>query len=112
VTITWPSSGELVTELQLPAFEAAEREAALAFLAEHPAGLGAPLAVVIPAYNEEPTVGEVVAEIPAEIRGLECETIVIVDGAADATAEAAARAGALVCDVSVNRGQGAALKLG
>jgi glycosyltransferase involved in cell wall biosynthesis len=112
VTITWPSSSELVTELQLPAFDPAEREAALAFLAEHPAGLGAPLAVVIPAYNEEPTVGEVVAEIPAEIRELECETIVIVDGAGDATADAAARAGALVCDVPVNRGQGAALKLG
>ena len=38
--------------------------------------------------------------------------IVVVDGARDATASKAAGAGALVCDVPVNRGQGAALKLG
>jgi hypothetical protein len=112
VTLTWPSATELATELALPPFDAVERQAALAFLAEHPLGLGAPLAIVIPAYNEEPTVGEVVAEIPSEIGGLECETIVVVDGAKDATAAAAERAGALVCDVPVNRGQGAALKLG
>jgi glycosyltransferase involved in cell wall biosynthesis len=67
---------------------------------------------VIPAYNEEPTVAEVVREIPAEAAGLATETIVVVDGAKDATAREAASAGALVCDVPVNRGQGAALKLG
>ena len=36
----------------------------------------------------------------------------VVDGARDATASKAAGAGALVCDVPVNRGQGAALRLG
>jgi glycosyltransferase involved in cell wall biosynthesis len=40
------------------------------------------------------------------------EVVVVVDGARDRTAAEAARAGALVCDVPVNRGQGAALKLG
>ncbi|MDQ6746333.1 MAG: glycosyltransferase family 2 protein [Actinomycetota bacterium] len=89
-----------------------EREAAAAFLAQHPPRTGAPLAVVIPAYNEEPTVAEVIAEIPAEAAGLQTETIVVVDGARDATAVRAAQAGALVCDVPVNRGQGAALRLG
>jgi glycosyltransferase involved in cell wall biosynthesis len=84
----------------------------MAFLATHPPGLGAPLAVVIPAYNEEPTVAGVVAEIPREAAGLKLEVIVVVDGARDATASKAAGAGALVCDVPVNRGQGAALKLG
>lgn len=84
----------------------------MAFLATHPLGLGAPLAVVIPAYNEEPTVAGVVAEIPREAAGLKLEVIVVVDGARDATASKAAGAGALVCDVPVNRGQGAALKLG
>jgi hypothetical protein len=90
----------------------AERGAVDAFLAEHPAGRGAPIAVVIPAYNEEPTVAEVVREIPAEISGLATETIVVVDGAKDQTAREATSAGALTCDVPVNRGQGAALKLG
>jgi glycosyltransferase involved in cell wall biosynthesis len=90
----------------------AERGAVDAFLAAHPAGQGAPIAVVIPAYNEEPTVAEVIHEIPAEAAGLATETIVVVDGAKDATAREATGAGALVCDVPVNRGQGAALKLG
>ncbi len=89
-----------------------ERGAASAFLREHAAGLGAPVAVVIPAYNEAPTVGAVVREIPREVAGLASEVIVVVDGAADHTAAEAAAAGALVCDVPVNRGQGAALRLG
>jgi glycosyltransferase involved in cell wall biosynthesis len=89
-----------------------ERDAALAFLDEHPADAGAPLAVVIPAYNEEPTVAEVIAEIPSSAAGLPLEVIVVVDGARDNTAVEAASAGALVCDVPVNRGQGAALRLG
>ncbi len=89
-----------------------ERGAAEAFLRRHAPGAGAPLAVVIPAYNEEPTVADVIATIPAEAAGLQTEVIVVVDGARDATAERAAQAGALVCDVPVNRGQGAALRLG
>lgn len=89
-----------------------ERGPARAFLTEHPAGAGAPVAVVIPAYNEEPTVADVVAEIPAEVAGLATEVIVVVDGSTDATASTAAAAGALVCDVPVNRGQGLVFKLG
>jgi glycosyltransferase involved in cell wall biosynthesis len=113
VTLTWPSRSELAVEqLELPVFDPCEREAAHAFLSEHPSGLGATLAIVIPAYNEAPTVGEVLTEIPDEVNGLDCEAIVVVDGASDETAIEAERAGALVCDVPVNRGQGAALKLG
>ena len=104
------SGFELDAELERLAPE--ERGAAMAFLGTHPPGLGAPLAIVIPAYNEEPTVAEVVGEIPREAAGLKLEVIVVVDGARDATASKAAGAGALVCDVPVNRGQGAALKIG
>jgi glycosyltransferase involved in cell wall biosynthesis len=99
-------------EAELAALDPVDRDAASGFLAGHPAGAGAPLAVVIPAYNEEPTVAEVVSEIPREAAGLQTEVIVVVDGASDATAARATSAGALVCDVPVNRGQGAALKLG
>jgi glycosyltransferase involved in cell wall biosynthesis len=99
-------------EQELAKLEPAERHAAAAFLAAHPPRAGAPLAIVIPAYNEAPTVAEVVQEIPGEAAGLQAEVIVVVDGAKDATAAEAARAGALVCDVPVNRGQGAALRLG
>jgi glycosyltransferase involved in cell wall biosynthesis len=104
-----PSSG---LQPDLGGLDPAERDAAGAFLAAHPAGVGAPLAIVIPAYNEAPTVREVVAEIPGEAAGLPTEVIVVVAAAGDATAAEAAKAGALVCDVPVNRGQGAALRLG
>ncbi|MBV8218517.1 MAG: glycosyltransferase family 2 protein [Solirubrobacterales bacterium] len=96
----------------LPELDPVERGAATAFLSAHAPGLGAPLAIVIPAYNEEPTVAAVVSEIPREAAGLKLEVIVVVDGARDATAAKAAGSGALVCDVPVNRGQGAALRLG
>ncbi len=102
-----PSIEALIAEL-----DPVERDAVAAFLAANPPGAGAPLAVVIPAYNEEPSVAEVVAEIPREAAGLQTEVIVVVDGSVDGTAAAALAAGALVCDVPVNRGQGAALRLG
>ena len=105
-------SDPVVSTVEYDRLEAVERPAAEAFLAAHPAGAGAPLAVVIPAYNEEPTVAEVIASIPAEAAGLAAEVIVVVDGAKDATAAKATEAGALVCDVPLNRGQGAVLRLG
>ncbi|HUZ29768.1 MAG TPA: glycosyltransferase family 2 protein [Solirubrobacteraceae bacterium] len=109
--MTATSTGAAV-DAPLNELDPVERDAAAAFLAAHPAGLGAPLAIIIPAYNEEPSVAEVVAEIPKQAAGLQTEVIVVVDGAVDATAERARSAGALVCDVRVNRGQGAALKVG
>ena len=99
-------------EAQLARLDPAERGAARAFLEAHPPLAGAPLAIVIPAFNEEPTVAAVIREVPPEAAGLALEVIVVVDGARDRTAAEAASAGALVCDVAVNRGQGAALKLG
>ncbi|MGO9900404.1 MAG: glycosyltransferase family 2 protein [Solirubrobacteraceae bacterium] len=103
---------QFVLEDELAILEPCERESAAAFLRNHPPGAGPPLAIVIPAYNEEPTVAGVIREIPAAVSGLRAEVIVVVDGAKDATPARAARAGALVCDVPVNRGQGAALRLG
>ena len=110
--MTLAPAERFVAETELASLRPEERGAAAAFLAVHPAGAGAPLAVVIPAYNEEPTVAGVVAEIPAEAAGLRLEVIVVVDGARDATADRARGAGALVCEMPVNRGQGAALRLG
>lgn len=82
-----------------------------AFVAEYGAELP-PVAVVIAAYNEENGIGGVVDSIPATIAGRDVATIVVVDGASDDTAAVARKNGALVCDVPVNRGQGAALRLG
>jgi glycosyltransferase involved in cell wall biosynthesis len=77
--------------------------------AQRPSGA---LAIVIAAYNEEATVAGVVGAAPADVCGMATEVIVVVDGSSDRTAEVAQAAGALVCDVPVNRGQGAALRLG
>jgi glycosyltransferase involved in cell wall biosynthesis len=110
--VTVSSTQRFDLDAELARLDPVEREPASSFLAANPAGLGSPLAVVIPAYNEEPSVAEVIAEIPREAAGLQTEVIVVVDGSQDQTAARAAAAGALVCDVPVNRGQGAALKLG
>jgi glycosyltransferase involved in cell wall biosynthesis len=71
-----------------------------------------PVALVIAAYNEEGAIGPVVEQLPASVCGLATEVIVVADGCADATVKEADVAGAIVCDVPVNRGQGAALRLG
>ena len=71
-----------------------------------------PVALVIAAYNEEGAVGPVVEALPRTVCAMAAEVIVVADGCADATAKEADAAGAVVCDVPVNRGQGAALRLG
>ncbi|HEX6470732.1 MAG TPA: glycosyltransferase family 2 protein [Streptosporangiaceae bacterium] len=81
------------------------------FTAEYGAALP-PVAIVIAAYNEERGIGDVVEATPDQVAGMETATIVVVDGSSDDTAAVARKQGALVCDVPVNRGQGAALRLG
>jgi glycosyltransferase involved in cell wall biosynthesis len=76
------------------------------------AGSLPPVAIVIAAYNEEGAIGPVVEELPEQVCGLATATIVVADGCADGTVKEATTAGAMVCDVPVNRGQGAALRLG
>lgn len=71
-----------------------------------------PLAVVIAAYNEQGAIGPVIEALPQAVCGLDVAKIVVSDGSADGTVKEADAAGALVCDVPVNRGQGAALRLG
>jgi len=71
-----------------------------------------PVAIVIAAYNEEGAIGPVLEALPAEVCGLATTAIVVADGCADGTVKEALAADALVCDVPVNRGQGAALRLG
>jgi len=72
----------------------------------------APVAIVIAAYDEEGAIGPVIEALPGEVCGLATVPIVVADGCADGTAAEAQAAGAMVCDVPVNRGQGAALRLG
>ena len=71
-----------------------------------------PVAIVIAAYNEAGAVGPVIEALPGQVCGLATAAIVVADGCADGTAKEAMTAGALVADLPVNRGQGAALRLG
>jgi len=66
------------------------------------------LAIIIPAYNEE----KMIAEVIKEVRSVTPHVFVIDDGSIDDTAAAAARAGATVLVHALNRGQGAALRTG
>jgi glycosyltransferase involved in cell wall biosynthesis len=94
--------------------EAIDAAAMLAFTGQYGtrAAQLPPLAIVIAAYNEEGAIGPVIEGLPDVISGLAVAKIVVSDGAIDGTVKEADAAGALVCDVPVNRGQGAALRLG
>jgi glycosyltransferase involved in cell wall biosynthesis len=64
--------------------------------------------VVIAAYNE----GGVIARVISDVRRRGFPIVLVDDGSADATAEVAERAGAVVVRHPVNLGQGAALQTG
>ncbi|GAB7387244.1 hypothetical protein BSNK01_10800 [Bacillaceae bacterium] len=70
--------------------------------------------VIIPAYNEEEAVGEVIRQVPRHFHPeVHVSVIVIDDGSTDRTAEAARRAGAdEVYSLSQNQGLGAAVRTG
>lgn len=64
--------------------------------------------VVVPAFNEVASVGQVVTDL----RRVFTQVVVVDDGSVDGTAAAARRAGATVVRHPVNLGQGAALQTG
>ena len=103
-----------VQRSQLTADEAIDDAAAKAFLAEYGdrAEQLPPVAIVIAAYNEQGVIGSVVDALPAAICGLGTAAVVVSDGSRDETVAEGREHGALVADVPVNRGQGAALRLG
>ncbi len=94
--------------------EAIDDAAAKAFFADfgESAEHMPPVAVVIAAYNEQGVIGSVVDALPSSICGLATTSVVVSDGSADGTVTEGREHGALVADVPVNRGQGAALRLG
>jgi len=69
------------------------------------------VSVVIPAYNEEETIGDIVSVL-VPIQELE-EIIVVCDGCIDNTAEVAEKAGAdIVIEIPQNIGKGGAMMVG
>jgi len=68
------------------------------------------IVVLVPAYNEESTIAEVIAEIRSALP--QAEVVVINDGSADRTGELARKARAVTIDLPFNLGIGAAMQTG
>jgi glycosyltransferase involved in cell wall biosynthesis len=103
----------VVTDVQTPVV--AEAEAAdprSDFRARYPDHRFAQVVVIIPAFNEEESIGAVLDEIPRDACGLGVDTLVIDDGSSDATGKVSAAHGVFVARLPENRGQGSALQLG
>ena len=73
---------------------------------------GSVVSIVIPAYNEEETIGSVIAETTEimENLGLPYEILVVNDGSTDKTAYLASRHKVIVLSNEKNRGKGYALR--
>jgi cellulose synthase/poly-beta-1,6-N-acetylglucosamine synthase-like glycosyltransferase len=68
--------------------------------------------VIIPAYNEAENLKEVLPRIPSKISDKKVGVLVVDDGSTDNTGDVAKKAGHLVAQNKINRGQGAASRLG
>jgi hypothetical protein len=103
-------SGEIVTALAVNQYaekylDLSSREAEL--------GEGSrEILIIIPAYDEEGGIREVLRRVPRELLGYEVKTVVVDDGSSDATAAIAREEGVPVASHVVNRGQGDALRTG
>lgn len=95
-----------------PNSEAVAAAATAKFHARYGTGPGAPVVVVMAALNEAASIAEVIRSVPGSVCGLATECLVIDDGSTDTTAAEAVGAGAMVCRLEANLGQGQALRLG
>ncbi len=89
----------------------ASRMFATAYETDRPSDSGKAV-VVIPAFNEESSLPDVLEAMPKHLHGLPVETIVVSDGSDDETERVAHQYGALVVGRDLRRGQGAAVRLG
>ena len=70
------------------------------------------IAILVPAYNEAESIGQVLDLMPSEVCGVETAVLVVDDGSRDGTGDVAAKHGAIVARHVINRGGGAALRTG
>lgn len=70
----------------------------------------ASLLIIVPAWNEQETVGAVIREVHATLPG--ADVLVVNDGSTDRTSDVAESAGAAVLELPVNLGVGGAMRAG
>jgi glycosyltransferase involved in cell wall biosynthesis len=71
------------------------------------------LSIIIPAYNEEATIAEILRRVQAvQLEGIQKEILVVDDASADRTASIASSAGIRVIRHEHNKGKGGAVKTG
>lgn len=92
---------ELIDRIALEEFESAHGSPELP-----------PVAVVIAAYKEVDNIGNVMETLPSSLCGLPAKAIVVIDGEEDGAAAIVRKADQYAVIAPVNRGQGAALRLG
>ncbi|MBR7832910.1 glycosyltransferase family 2 protein, partial [Actinospica durhamensis] len=93
--------------------EPSDAQAVAEFRAEYGADFELPpVVVLIAAYNEADAIGAVIDDLPDECLGMALKPLIVVDGATDETARISREHGAPTCVLPVNRGQGAALRVG
>lgn len=68
--------------------------------------------IVVPAYNESETIGDVIKSLPKTIYGRSVRVVVVSDGSDDKTTQVANQHRAIVVEHLVNQGQGSALRTG
>lgn len=73
---------------------------------------GGEIVVVIPAFNEEKNLEQLLPRIPPRVQGKPTNALVIVDGARDRSAAVAQKYAVPVTSHAINRGGGAALRTG
>jgi len=86
-------------------------EALSAYLAERGDSRVPDVLVVIPAYNEEDSLRDVLIDVPTKVGGMAVEALVVIDGATDST-EVVTRSFLTPVVHAMNRGQTAALVTG
>ena len=80
--------------------------------AGHPDRFRDKIGVLVPAYNEAESIGQVLDRIPANVLGRETAVLVVDDGSRDGTGQVSQGHGAVVARHVINRGGGAAMRTG
>jgi hypothetical protein len=71
-----------------------------------------PIMIVIPAYNEADNLNHLLPRIPTRIKHLDVGVLVVDDGSDDDTKKVTSEHGYIIVSNAINRGGGAALRLG